>query len=1170
MRWRVVAAVLVFSSFRAFAAVTGTVVDEEGKAVSGASVSALALESRKPLAAVQTDAKGNFSIDVKEPVVDLHIEVPKRAPLTARVARNEDAGVLQIANVPMKEGTISANGKPLAGATVIIGDSVTVTDATGKYQLPDPKRVTSQILVRHPDYAPVARTVAPFLPASPDIAMTRGKPPVARPAGTAKITGSVRDAKSGAPIAGVEVMAKTPRASVTAGSAITDAKGNYAITGLEGGDYELTAVHPEYAIPVLPLSLANGASSQRALYATALAHVSGFVVDDDRRAVAGARVEMHAVSGPDGRYLVRTAREGELQIEAKKKGLPSARSATLRLTAGERKSGVTITMPRGFALAGRVLDRDKKPIAGASVTTSEQKDDPVRTSSDGTFTLRLKEGTYDLLVSASGYASKSLRAQKVLARNEPLEITLDPGVEVSGRVTRGGEPVEGVAVFLTGGDADARAQTGSDGAFRIADLAPGELVLAFRKPSDFIQLTRAVTAPANDVEIELPAGGRVSGRVIEKSSQQPVKTFTAGIGVMRSGTMRPPVMQSFTSDDGAFAFDNVPVGSQTLIVSAPGLTTARVPNITIENGKGADNIEVALESGVRVSGRVTGPNDAAVAGARVRIEPKAGAADDVFTLTDAGGAYVLENVEAGETTFAFSRDGLVSTRKTVTISAPSAEVDAKLGAGAAISGIVVASDGGAIPDAAVRAFSAADPESGKSASTDGNGAFTISGVAPGHYEIRATKRGYADGVLRDVDVTIPRALRLVLVSGATITGRVTGLSSADLRTVSIQAVSSDASATASVDDTGAYRIDGAPSGTVRVTARAGQTSVRNAPMQSVQVQPGETITVNFDFAGDITVTGRVTRGGAPVPGVAIIFVPRGAGQRYARTTADSRGEYEITGVDDGAYTVTVSDLERGAYSTPYEVRGSSRFDIDIRGATLRGRVVDETNSAAIANAGVELRPKDSPYVRTTLSDANGTFAFDQLAAGSYEATARKSNYGGSAVAVNVGDSDPPLVEVKLAPSPGLTLRVVDARDRRPLQAWYHTTSGDGFITTERIPLAAGSYRITVGAAGYASATVNVTAPGEQTVALTPGGTIVVASTADAFVRARLLDPTGEPYRLAPGPVPSLFRIDPAPGQTQIPNIAAGSYTLQIVDDENRVVRATQVTVGEGQIVTARL
>ena len=1276
MRSRLLAAV-VLSSVSLSAATTGTIVNADGQAVAGAKVSAFALESSEeslartaespPLATVRTDAKGNFSIDVRVPVVDLRIEGSGFGPVTEQVVANDDAGVVQLGGIAWTQGTITANGKPLAGAVVTVsvtGDSITTTtDASGRYSLPDPKRGPSYVTVRHPEYAIAERRLAPFLSTRPDIAMTRGvplsgrvvaedgetavanalividgnllattgedgafaiahappnaksvaartgnrvafaklakdKPVVLRLAPGAAISGSVRDAKSGVPIAGAEVGASTKIAGGTDKSAwaITDAKGNFAIRGIAGGAYELAVIHPAYAVPFVDVDVAPRGSVQKRLQATPLARIAGSVLDEDRRGIGGVRVSFPqtkaAVSAADGRFVLRTEEEGNLRLDAVKKGLPAARSATLRIAAGERTSGVTITMPRGIALTGRVIDRDGKPIAGAGLAAAQtgaegaaarrdainsmngELDELVRTAADGTFTLRLQEGKYDLFVTARGYAPSTLRAREVSASTKPLEIELEPGVEISGRVTRGGAPIEGVAIFTVGNDAIPPVQTGGDGAFLIPDLAPGQVMLSFRKPEAFVSAIRAVTAPARDVDVDLPAGGRVAGRVIDKATQQPVRAFEAGVAQTRGRVMGPPDMRAFANEDGTFAIDAVPAGSQTLVVSAPGYR-AGTTSLKVENGANVDNLEVALEKGVRVTGHVTGPGRRSIAGAMVLVDPDetSNAAVLQSAVTDGEGVYTIDNLAPGEITLEFSSDGMLDVRRTVTLSGPSTEVDVELKAGESITGIVMTEAGEPVAEADVRASSAA-------ALTDAAGTFVLEGLPPGRYAVSAAKNGYSSASVADVDIPGARSIRLVLGRGGVIAGHVRGLAPAELRTATIFASSSGGgTASASVNDDGHYRMEGAPLGMVRVSARTGDlTSMRTAPPQAVQVETGAVANADFDFASDITIRGRITRGGAPVPSASVLFVPKGSGLRAARATAGGDGRYEIAGVDRGSYTVGVSDVTTGQYSTPYEVTGSATFDIDIRGTTLTGRVLDAGTGAAIAGASVDLRPPGASqvlYGRSTSSNAEGAFSFEDVPAGRYEASARKSGYGSATAAVTVDDGAASPIELKLASSAGLTLRIVDARDRRPLDGgWYSATSSSGetweddLRTGDAIPLASGTWRIIAGASGYAPQTFTATAPGEQTIGLTPGGSIAISSTGTSFARARLLDAWGQPYRLWRGQVS--FRVDPAPGVTRVDNVAAGTYTLQIVDDAMRVLRATQVVVSEGQVAAARL
>ena len=1332
MRARLIPIVLtVLFTFPAFAAITGTLINGEGQPVAGAKVSAFALESfdarrtrlrstdpvRKALATAQSDSKGNFSIEAaKGSVVDLRFDAAGFAPQNVRAAADDDAGVIQMSAAQMKSGTITANGKPLAGAVVLVanedGESWTTTDATGRYTLPDPARVNSRVIVHHPDYAIAQQSVGRFSASKTDIALDAGtalngrvvaedgttavpnamvlvdqlalattaadgtfaiahmpkkweqlevvagnriasrafakdiaSPLQLRLTPGASLTGGIRDAKTQLPLAGAEVrLTTTGRFMNTAYiTAITDEKGNYAITGINGGDYDVTATRPNYSIVNVTAHLIPGQKGQKFLYGTPLGRIAGTVVDEDRRGVAAARVEPRQVSNdqgmrmpprvrfddrnqrialtaPDGRFLLRVDTENDLQLEAMKKGQPNARSSTLKVAAGERRSGVMITLPRGIAVTGKVMDSNGKPISGVAVAATEARsggggpggvrrmiinnlmrgpdDDVVRTASDGTFTLRVKEGSYDLIFKRDGYAAKTLRAQQVSTSSTPLEVTLEPGVEITGRVTRGGMPVEGVNVFPIAGDTMLPVQTGPDGRYRIGDLAPGEMMLAFNKREDFIQTTRAATAPAADVNVELPPGGRISGHVVDKRTHQPVKVFEAGVSPSRSGggmmMVMSPDLRNFTSDDGSFALENVPIGALTLTVSAPGYVQTRVPNITLETGKGVDNIEVTMETGVRVTGKVTGPDGTAAGGAVVRLDDMAngrmmrgGGMNDPYTVTDPNGEYTLENVEPGEKTLMFSRSGLLPTSKTVTLSGEQQRVDAQLSSGVRGTGVVVTESGAPVADAQVHARSASEAGWGRTIRSDANGVFSFESLAPGHYEFVAQKDGYADAILRDVDVTTAGTLRLTLKSGGIITGHVSGLTATELQSAQVNAYAPDGNASAPVDSNGNYRIEGAPLGTVRVTARSGQMmSMRSAAPKSVNVQAGSAVTVDFDFASGSTIGGRVTRNGQPVAGASINF---SGGGRNGRTSTDSNGRYEMTGFDDGRYTVMVMDPNRGPYTTSYTVDGSATFDIDIRGTVVRGRVIDTATGAPLADVSVSLRRKEANAnsagfpVSMGVSDAGGNFAFDSIPAGTYRATGELSGYGSETNDVSVGDNGADVVELKMTPSPGITLRVVDARDQRALSAWYHAVSSTGEIyddfirvmasSTEpvKIPLAAGSYRVTIGASGYATRSFTMNSPGSQTIGLTPGGTIVVSTSVSGGARGRLLDEANQAYgRGGLRGNPPTFRIEGAPLQSTLENIAPGSYTIQLLDDHDAVLKSTRVTVEEGRAVTLKL
>jgi protocatechuate 3,4-dioxygenase beta subunit len=1309
------------------AAVVGTVINIDGKAVSGAKVSLFAPEliaaqgprmlaadpQRKAITVATTDSGGKFNIDVpkEQVVVDVRVEAAGYAPQALRMTSDDDAGAILLPQAATVRGTITANGKPVPNATVVLlggSEYTTKTDAEGHYSAPDPSKWVNRAIVLHPDYAITEEMLGPNgTKKGPDFSLTAGvsiagrvvaedgQTPVADaplfldgwPAGksaadgtftiaharkdwdvvearngnrvaqrahannaltlklgkSGTLSGSVRDVKSQLPVAGVRValahagvfgMRDAPQ------DAITDAKGNFTIAAIVAGTYDVRTSRPGYNInDVRGVNVKAAETVQKALYGTARGRISGSVADEDKRPVAAARVAARAAgrgdmftfvmtqgggmndafSAPDGHYVLRNVdTDADTQVEAAKRGFPRVKSPTLKLAAGERKTGVNLTIPRGVAISGKVTDKDHKPLSGVGVEAVEaaadpmggvrrmilsnmqgnRMDDTVRTGSDGTFSMRVKEGTYDLAFKREGYSAKSVRGTKVDTATKPIEVTLDPGVEISGRVTRGGAGVEGVNVRAMSQDSMAAAVTGADGAFTLADLTPGQMMLNVAKPDSFIQEIRPVTAPARDLVIELPPGGRIAGHVVDKATHQPVTSFMAGVTTSRSGggmvMMMPPMQKQFTSDDGSFVLDGVKPGSTQVVVNAAGYTTARVPNIEVEDGKTVPDVEVGVETGSKLAGRVTGPDGAPVAGVSVRDDPMAGGgrmmrfdANAGSATTDPNGDYTMDSLEPGEKTFTFSRSGYIAQQKTVTVAAgKDSRLDVQLSNGMKATGLVVTDGGAAVPDATVRAMSASDMNGGREGHTDASGAFTIEGLAPGHYTFTASKASFAPGSLRDIDIATSGPVRIILKSGGVITGHVNGLTAQELEQTTVTASviggggPMGGNVNAPVDAGGNFRIEGAPSGTVRVGARTGAmfggTSKSAAP-KTVELDAGGTATVDIDFKSSTIIRGRITANGAPVPNAQVSFFPRGAkSQTSASASADANGHYEVSGLDDGTYTVQTMDMNRLVpFATQYEVHGSDTFDITIKTETLRGRVVDATDTRGLNEATVEIRGAAGTIFggRTASTDAAGNFVLENVAAGSYQITADKAGYGHEARQITIGDSTPEDVQFQLSPSDGITIRAVDTRDNTALtvnvprvvdaQGNELPSQGGFFGSSEvvKLALAPGVYRVTVMARNYAPQTLSMPSPSQQSVRFSPGGTIILHSRQSSPRRARLVDASGVAYGMNPVSQ-GIFSLPP--GTMPLNNVAAGHYRLEILDNTDRVTKTIEIDIRDGE------
>jgi uncharacterized GH25 family protein len=1051
----------------------------------------------------------------------------------------------------------------------------------------------------------------------------------------ATISGRLTDAKARVPIAGAVVRVGTRRfgpGSDDATFAQTDAKGGYSFV-VPAGTFMVVASHPAYEIKYADAAGIAGQQTSKDIALSPLARVSGVVLDESKRPVAAASVHTDdaggsrmgmpmrffratdpTVSGPDGRFSMRVTPDEELWLRAMKRGFPAAKSDLLELAAAERKSGIVLTIPTGFAVSGRVTDANGDPLAGVAVTTTEPEtgsrgmfmrsfiggappsdDDSVLTASDGSFTVRLKEGTYDFGFRREGFAPKIVRGQAVSATAAPtVEAQLEPAVEITGRVTRAGAALENVRVFVFGpGAVDATAVTGSDGAFTLSGLSPGSVRIMLRKEDDFVQEMRNLTAPSRDVVIELPPGGRISGRVVDKASGKPVTSFQAGISTSRAGggmaIMAPPQLRDFTSDDGTFTLEGVPAGGVVLVASSPGYSAGRL-NLTVEEGKAVSDVELQLDTGTKLIGRVTGSNGSPLADVQVRVMPSpsggfAASGMERSATTDSNGEYSIEALE-GEESVVFSHVKHAPARKSVTLKGRETRLDVQLSSGQRITGSVVTESGAPVADAEVEAFSSGSLESAR---TNASGVFELESASPGRYRFSANKAGFAEGTVEDFDISSGAPVRITLRTGGTIYGRVTGLTPQELTETFVDARSPTSSARGTVDANGNYRIEGVAIGTVTVRAMAGagmSGSARQSAPQTVDLAAGGSHQLDIAFRGDIVISGRVLRNGAPIRGASVNFYPRGTSARSSgMSPTDEQGRYSVSGLEEGEYNVTVGD-RMAPYSTTYQVRGTATYDVEYKTAPLRGRVLDVSTNEPLANVAVQLRStSQSDGYRTgrgAVTDAAGSFVLDSVPPGSYTVTASKDGFGNEIKEVLVGDSAPPELEMHLSHNEDMVLSIVDARDDRAISARASVYDMQGRLVNEprmmfgggepadvKLSLSPGSYTASISANGYATRNIRFQAPSKQTVPLSPGGTLLVKSKHSARVRVRFIDSMGLPYPRFSN-FPPTRELVPSPGTTTMSNMAAGTYTMQLLGENDVVLESKQVVIAEAQTVTEEM
>ena len=300
--------------------------------------------------------------------------------------------------------------------------------------------------------------------------------------------------------------------------------------------------------------------------------------------------------------------------------------------------------------------------------------------------------------------------------------------------------------------------------------------------------------------------------------------------------------------------------------------------------------------------------------------------------------------------------------------------------------------------------------------------------------------------------------------------------------------------------------------------------------------------------------------------------PDGSGRSFGQT--DDGGRYELEGMSDGQYLVTVSG-QGVSYRKDFEVSGDTNGDIALPAAALSGTVTDSGDGQPIANATVQAETGQEAQafsVKRATTDSNGFYSVSDLDPGSYRVTARMNGYRMKTQAAGVG-SDPAEVDFSLDKGSGAQIRVTDGATGMPLGGVAALVfSADGMIafqgsvaldstgTGEIASLAPGRYAIYLFSGGYAPRSLPaVDVPSDPIpVSMTPGGSVQVRS--PAAVTGRILDASGAPYLL------SAFRLDgvltATPPVAVWQHLAPGAYTFSVSSPDGD--KPYPFSVAEGQ------
>jgi protocatechuate 3,4-dioxygenase beta subunit len=648
----------------------------------------------------------------------------------------------------------------------------------------------------------------------------------------------------------------------------TDLDGTFAFGALRPGQYELRAAAGD-RVAQETITIAKGSVRGVTLVLRAGVYIEGRVVDDAGAAIVAVRITADEIAPSrrshvavarttsDGRFRLGPLEPGEFELSSRLEGF--VRADPTKVVAVTNASA-QLVLKRAQPIRGTVVDPEGKPVREVRVgavtkrarASSDEEKGSARTGDDGTFTLDVAGGEYEIVARPEGFREARV---PVRAPSSDVVVQLSRGTTIEGEaVDEDGAPVAEAQISIVPQSGEQRTRTwlggGSadrDGHFVVSGLASGPVLVIAGRPGDGGESWSSSYA---HMPLDLPESGTVrvkvrfdaalaiSGSVVGPDGagvpdakvhawanlEARPKDKATTLAERSSGT-------AVTDGAGRFTVRRLKAGEHVLIVTKEGFDA---PRGGARAQAGDSNVRIALTKAAFLRGRVVGDGGVPVLRFRVNGETKETSngrfALPVTTLSrfyqGSGGPFPVR----------FSADGYASAEQSITVERG---VDVDLGdiallPGRTISGVVVdAATGGPIPAARVRSIFVEEAKQYLSDTlsdsrleglvvTGADGTFVVPHVGDGAL-LRVAREGYAPATVAVGPDQGP--LRIALGRGGAILIRILAANGEPIAGVDLailgRAEGSDASSTegrlgansGKTDESGRYEASGLLAGT---------------------------------------------------------------------------------------------------------------------------------------------------------------------------------------------------------------------------------------------------------------------------------------------------------------------------------------------------------------------
>ncbi|TMU87402.1 hypothetical protein FGG79_04555 [Bacillus sp. BHET2] len=1009
----------------------------------------------------------------------------------------------------------SSNGEYVSGATVELKQGPTTiatvsSDVNGFYSFVDVIPGNYTIVVSNPPnytQTSVPVSVASGESLSQDIFLS---PATSTIQGT--VTGSM------APLVNATIRLLN-NLGIEVATTLTDISGNYSFPATTPSSYTVEAIANSFqSAQQQVITEPNGISIVNFDLLPDPGSIQGTIYDlMNSNPISNALVEVltnqgvfvaSTTSDPLGYYLVEDLAEGMYIVRA------SAANYGFNSVSTSVVSGATTTsdvplQPIPGTISGNVTDDvSSQPIPDAIVQVVNSSGQVVTsgmTDSLGNYTIEnLVPGSYSIVFSANGYSNSVIGAVVTQNQTTTLNASLSPiaGL-VMGTVTDNAmNPIEGALVTIIQNNIPIATDiTDQNGNYEIPNLAPGSYTVVV-SAENFTTETVGVIIISGESTVAdavlVPDPGTLTGNVTNDSGD-PIAGAT--VNVQTSSSI---ILTTVTDSNGSYTVEGLAPGNYTISASSPNYQTQLTGAVIESNTITTTNFVLPPNPGTIIGQITSAQTGDPILGANIEvrfIDSTGAVVSTVFS--DNNGNFSSDQLAPGVYTLVFSADNFQTT-------AISALVEA---GETTMANVALEPDPGSIQGTIIDAITQNPIASAEvtvvdgqgfvvtTAITDASGGFTVNGLTPNSYNVTAMANGYQSNTIGAVVLsgnTTPIIIELEQNPGQ-ITGIVTPVVPGTL--VRLYNANGVFNSSVIADANGAFTFDNLAPGNYSVTASANDYITATT---GVQVVANQSSPVSLSMQPlPSSVSGVIVDASNNPIQSALVEIRDAVGTLIAETYTNANGEYIITGLGSGSYTIGVfADGYAPSFTGVTLSTGEMLTNIDLtlvseRGG-ISGLVTNANTGEVIPGATITITDvQTQEIVAVTTTTSSGNYIVGDLPIGEKIVTAFKSGFSTAQIGAIVVGGETTGANLALNPNPGTITGIVVDQNGDPILENNTTiiiedenktvitsllANPDGTFTVP--DLAPGTYYVVASAPGFATSTVAAVVESNQTTNVT--------------------------------------------------------------------------------------